>query len=561
MAPRVRHAYQAVPDLNENPAKQVGRVRWNEDHEITGLGTAAEANTTDFATAAQGTKADAALPKVVAVVQVADRTALKALDTTIYTAALLIGDGIWFWKTGNYSSQVTGDANEGAYVKATAIASTSGAWVREGTGKITTAGDAVMSLKEGASGEVWYTGRNLTGSRSPGTSGLNLALGPTAYKFDVRYDDSDCGTDFSRGLFGRVVFGGSAAKGGRIGTLGVVLHNNGITNSSNANRNYVGVLGLSASDGGDGGTDVTTGSKGAYFGLNGVVELHSGATNVFNATGAELNVYGHASATGRYVTGLQIAGFCNADPGGSVYAALTIGGGSDGTYTHVGWEQGILFTDFNGATPVKSDTTLLGHYWTGGGTKAVAKGVDLSGFTFSSYAFKSTNFEVDGDGMIKADRGQIKFPATQVPSSDANTLDDYEEGTWTPVLTAATVGDLSVGYAAQAGRYIKIGKMVTVWFDVQLNSFTYTTASGNMRISGLPFTSQNSSMFYYGTCSFGNINKAGYTQVTPRLSSNATQMNFVVSAMGSAVSTLAITDAASGSAVFIQGCITYEASA
>lgn len=559
MAVAVRHATQVA--LPNNLEKAVSATAWNQDHEVIGLGTAAAANTTDFATAAQGATADAALPKTIAVVQVADRTALKALDTTVYTAALLIGDGIWFWKTGNYSSQVTGDANEGAYVKATAVASTSGAWVREGTGKITTAGGAVMSLKEGASGEVWYTGRNLTGSRSSGTSGLNLALGPTAYKFDVRYDDSDCGTDFSRGLFGRVVFGGSAAKGGRIGTLGVVLHNNGITNSSNANRNYVGVLGLSASDGGDGGTDVTTGSKGAYFGLNGVVELHSGATNVFNATGAELNVYGHASATGRYVTGLQIAGFCNADPGGSVYAALTIGGGSDGTYTHVGWEQGILFTDFNGATPVKSDTTLFGHYWTGGGTKAVAKGVDLSGFTFSSYAFKSTNFEVDGDGMIKADRGQIKFPATQVPSSDANTLDDYEEGTWTPVLTAATVGDLSVGYAAQAGRYIKIGKMVTVWFDVQLNSFTYTTAAGNMRISGLPFTSQNSSMFYYGTCSFGNINKAGYTQVTPRLSSNATQMNFVVSAMGSAVSTLAITDATSGSAVFIQGCITYEASA
>jgi hypothetical protein len=157
--------------------------------------------------------------------------------------------------------------------------------------------------------------------------------------------------------------------------------------------------------------------------------------------------------------------------------------------------------------------------------------------------------------------GQIAFPATQIPSSDANTLDDYEEGTWTPALTAATVGDLSVGYAAQAGRYIKIGKMVTVWFDVQLNTFTYTTASGNMRITGLPFTSQNSSMFYYGTCGFGNINKAGYTQVTPRLSSNTTQMNFVASAMASAVTTIAITDATSGSAVFIQGCITYEASA
>lgn len=506
-------------------------------------------------------KADAALPKAVAVVQVADRTALKALDTTVYTAALLIGDGIWFWKTGDYSSQVTGDANEGAYVKATAIASTSGAWVREGTGKITTAGDAVMSLKEGASGEVWYNGRNLTGSRSSGTSGLNLALGPTAYKFDVRYDDSDCGTDFSRGLFGRVVFGGSAAKGGRIGTLGVVLHNNGVTNSSNLNRNYVGVLGLSASDGGDGGTNLTSGAKGAYFGINGVVELHSGATNVFNATGAELNVYGHASATARYVTGLQIAGFCNADPGGSVFAALTLGGGSDGTYTHVGWEQGILFTDFNGATPVKSDTTLFGHYWTGGGTKAVSKGIDLSGFTFSSFAFKSTNFEVDGDGLIKADRGQIRFPATQVASSDANTLDDYEEGTWTPVFTCLTPGDLTVAYASQAGRYVKIGKTVTLWFDIQLSTYTYTTATGSIRLTGVPFTAANATTPYVGSVAFGNINKAGYTQVVPRIEANAVIIRFVASGMGSGVATVNATDAASGNAVFLQGCITYEAAA
>lgn len=491
---------------------------------------------------------------------VATRTALKALDTAKITSALLTEsgrEGPWQWVAGNFSAQVSNDANEGAYIASDETASTSGAWVRLGTSKIATAGGAVVSKNEGASGEVWYQGRNLSGARSSGTSGLNLALGPTAYKFDVRYDDSDCGTDFSRGLFGRVVFGGSAAKGGRIGTLGVVLHNNGITNSSNANRNYVGVLGLSASDGGDGGTDVTTGSKGAYFGLNGVVELHSGATNVFNATGAELNVYGHASATGRYVTGLQIAGFCNADPGGSVYAALTIGGGSDGTYTHVGWEQGILFTDFNGATPVKSDTTLLGHYWTGGGTKAVAKGVDLSGFTFSSYAFKSTNFEVDGDGLIKADRGQIRFPATQVPSSDANTLDDYEEFTWTPVFTYGSPGTLSVGYATggQIGWGTKIGKKVTSHFVIELNAYTKGTASGGMRLTGLPYSSGVTAS---GSVAFSGINKAGYSQVTPRITSGNSFIAILASGMGVSVGNVVPADTTDGVSILLHGSITYE---
>jgi hypothetical protein len=64
---------------------------------------------------------------------VATRTALKALDTTKDTTVFLTEagrEGIFMWKSGNYSSQVTADTQEGVYVKATAVASTSGAWVR-----------------------------------------------------------------------------------------------------------------------------------------------------------------------------------------------------------------------------------------------------------------------------------------------------------------------------------------------------------------------------------------------------------------------------------------------
>lgn len=53
--------------------------------------------------------------------------------------------------------------------------------------------------------------------------------------------------------------------------------------------------------------------------------------------------------------------------------------------------------------------------------------------------------------------GQLKFPATQVPSADANTLDDYEEGTWTPVVSAQAG---TITSATATGRYTKIGRMV-----------------------------------------------------------------------------------------------------
>ena len=88
-------------------------------------------------------------------------------------------------------------------------------------------------------------------------------------------------------------------------------------------------------------------------------------------------------------------------------------------------------------------------------------------------------------GNTSATGTGIAFPATQSASSDANTLDDYEEGTWTPTLTA-DVTPSSVSYAAQTARYTKIGNTVTIWVYLSINS--YTGGSGSTFISGLPFT-------------------------------------------------------------------------
>jgi hypothetical protein len=65
---------------------------------------------------------------------VADRTALKAIDTTKETVAILREagrEGVFFWRSGNFSTQVATDSQEGIYVKATAIAASAGAWVRD----------------------------------------------------------------------------------------------------------------------------------------------------------------------------------------------------------------------------------------------------------------------------------------------------------------------------------------------------------------------------------------------------------------------------------------------
>ena len=82
--------------------------------------------------------------------------------------------------------------------------------------------------------------------------------------------------------------------------------------------------------------------------------------------------------------------------------------------------------------------------------------------------------------------GQLPFPATQDPSADANTLDDYEEGTWTPVLTDGTNdATTSVG----VGTYIKIGRVN--YITCRLLTSSLGSVTGDVFISGLPFTSSS----------------------------------------------------------------------
>lgn len=72
-----------------------------------------------------------------AIPSVADRAALKALDTTKVMIAYLKEngrEGIFLWMSGDYSAQIAADTQEGIYIKATAIAATSGAWVRQYNG-------------------------------------------------------------------------------------------------------------------------------------------------------------------------------------------------------------------------------------------------------------------------------------------------------------------------------------------------------------------------------------------------------------------------------------------
>jgi hypothetical protein len=103
----------------------------------------------------------------------------------------------------------------------------------------------------------------------------------------------------------------------------------------------------------------------------------------------------------------------------------------------------------------------------------------------------SATFNTFGIGLGTATPSSgigITFPATQSASSDANTLDDYEEGTWTASIT---FGGASVGivYTSQFGYYVKIGRVVHVTCYIAISSKGSST--GAIAFTGFPFTSQN----------------------------------------------------------------------
>jgi hypothetical protein len=92
-----------------------------------------------------------------------------------------------------------------------------------------------------------------------------------------------------------------------------------------------------------------------------------------------------------------------------------------------------------------------------------------------------------GSGLLTLPIGQLAFPAAQYPSANANTLDDYEEGTWTPAMTFGGSAT-GVTFDIAAGTYVKVGRLV--FFSLYIDLSSNGTGTGAAAITGLPFTSE-----------------------------------------------------------------------
>ncbi len=107
----------------------------------------------------------------------------------------------------------------------------------------------------------------------------------------------------------------------------------------------------------------------------------------------------------------------------------------------------------------------------------------------------------------------ITFPATQSASTSANTLDDYEEGSWTPTDASGAGLSLTVSTAT----YIKVGKLVFI--NVYL-TYPSTANGSSAAIGGLPFTAQTDGYSYIS----GRTQNAVANGVTWQVNASGNQM-------------------------------------
>jgi hypothetical protein len=124
-----------------------------------------------------------------------------------------------------------------------------------------------------------------------------------------------------------------------------------------------------------------------------------------------------------------------------------------------------------------------------------------------------------GAGCLQLVSG-INFPATQVASANANTLDDYEEGNFTPVVQGSTTAGAGT-YSSQSGRYTKTGRLVTV--EIYL-AWSAHTGSGNFQIGGLPFNSNSS---VYSGASIGLVNNIALSANNTIAAFNQTNTSYI----------------------------------
>jgi hypothetical protein len=170
------------------------------------------------------------------------------------------------------------------------------------------------------------------------------------------------------------------------------------------------------------------------------------------------------------------------------------------------------------------------------------------------------------DRLVISTAGVVSIPVgielgSGVDGTAANTLDDYEEGSWTPAYTPEGGSFSSIGYVgAIPGRYVKIGKQVTCFFYIGTDSVNTSGGSGTkVHLTGLPFAAENIGAGVWGTAVYSE-KWGGDTPTHVSISANENKLRlwYRTSANGSSNNALGYSDMATGGdSNYVRGFITY----
>jgi hypothetical protein len=263
----------------------------------------------------------------------------------------------------------------------------------------------------------------------------------------------------------------------------------------------------------------TSGSGNSALGESALYSNTSGANNAGIGASA---LYNNTTASNNTAVGYQ-AGYTNQTGTANAFFGLSAG------YTATGSRNTFIGPYVGYSVTTGAGNVFIGN---GGSNNSAGSGYDMTsgdnniivgGFTGNQDGLDirtSSAYAVISDGLGRRQLSMyeggtvaldsavpnsgtgITFPATQSASSDANTLDDYEEGTWTPTQG----GNLTiVGTFSSSGTYTKIGRFVVARGTLTgSTSAAFTGGSPAILCAGLPFTSTDAAA---GTAVDNNFNQ------------------------------------------------------
>jgi len=266
------------------------------------------------------------------------------------------------------------------------------------------------------------------------------------------------------------------------------------------------------------------------------VPTTAGGTGLTSYTAGDLVYYASGTAftklaigaSGRYLSSSGTAPQWNA-PG-----ALTETDDTNVTMTLGGSPSTALLSAVS-MTLGWTGTLAVSRGGTGTGTAGITAFNNITGYTASgATGTTSTNLVFStsptlttpkatttigvGNATPSASGAGITFPATVSASTDPNTLDDYEEGSWTPVVTSSSGTITTVGTVQ--GFYTKIGNFVFIWGTVQVTN--NGTGAGALLIDGLPFNPLSTTQSGSG-CVGSGYNTSSAEMSFIRITGNSTQ--------------------------------------